>query len=272
MGVRDERRKRDLERKKQERIIKPKLVPFRYEITLMYDGSNFGGYSKQKHQNTIQNNLENTLEKFFNEEVNTIESSRTDAKVHALNQKVMFETTKVVKEKALFNFLNDNLVDGIKVVQLRRIPDTLHVRHNVYSKTYLYKMHYNDDLFKRNYSLKINAVNVEKMQEAANCLLGEHDFSAFCNTGSLTANHIRTIYRVEFTKVKEGLEFRICGSGFLYNMVRIIVATLLDVGYNKITVEQFNEILVSQNRENASEKVSASGLYLEEILYEKGCE
>ncbi len=271
MGVRDQKRKQDLAKKRMIRENSKnnsKSYDYQYLLTIAYDGYEFGGYAKQKHKNTIQNNLESALETVLKEHVKTVESSRTDAKVHALCQKVMFKYyTDLNLNKTLFS-LNTLLPKAIRIIGMEKVSADFHCRYHVKNKTYVYKISKSYSPFKRFYEYyHFNKLDVALMKKAAKYFVGEHDFSAFCSSKSTQESKVREIYRIDVIDNDETIEISVCGSGFLYNMVRIIVGTLIEVGEYKIKVKDIKTIIESLDRQKAGATAPAHGLYLTEIKY-----
>jgi len=258
-----------LEEKRAVRQAKNKEVnSYKYLMTISYDGSRYGGYAKQKHKNTIQNVLEWTLAKLFHEDIKTTESSRTDAKVHALNQKVTFNLNKdidVVKTKSI---LNEMLPRDIIIVELEKTLEEFHCRHHVKSKTYSYKISHTLDPRNRNYSWYLpKDLDIDKMREASNILLGTHDFSTFKSAKATTESSIRTVNYIEINKTGDGVEIIINADGFLFNMVRLIVKALVDVGSSKERVSYIKDLLELRQKPHHLESAPAQGLCLTDIYY-----
>ncbi len=271
MKIREQKRKLSLEKKKQQKVLKKDFETnyFVYELVLMYDGSRYGGYSKQKHRNTIQNNLEDALDKVLGFHVKTIEASRTDAKVHAKDQHVMFKIPSQLQMNSFKNELQQYLPADILISKIALKNSDFHVRYDVINKTYKYYMHFEKNIFIRNYSVQIPKVNVKLMNKAAKHLLGTHDFQSFCSAKATSTTTIRTVNEASFAFEEEQLVFSINADGFLYNMIRIIVATLLEVGTNKITIAEFLQILHSKDRSRAAQTAQPQGLFLEKIYYKE---
>jgi len=269
MKVAQQRRQKALEEKRAIRQNKTKPTePFKYLITLAYDGSNYGGYAKQKHKNTIQNVLEATLKKYFNQDIKTTESSRTDAKVHALNQKVMFELPeKIALEKAQAQ-LNELLPKDIMITELKQVKKDFHCRYEVVNKTYEYTIHSKLDPRVTNYSWLINhPLDIRKMHDASRCLIGKHDFNTFKSAKATTDTSIRTINFLEISEENERIVIQINADGFLYNMVRLIVKALVDVGTGKQEILYIKKLLDLKNKPDNLESAPAQGLCLMEINY-----
>lgn len=241
---------------------------YTYLMNVTYDGSEFGGYSKQSHKNSIENNLQDAFQQVFHKHVSITESSRTDAKVHAYCQKVMFKIQKEQDCEKLKNALNEVLKSSIEVTSIELKDQSFHCRYDVLNKTYMYKIARKYDIFKRNYQSYVDQdLDIEKMKESTKYLIGTHDFSSFCSSKAQVTNKVRTINFINIDKEDDLIIIKINGSGFLYNMVRIIVGTLIDIGAGKIEPTELKVILDSMDRSKSSETAPAQGLYLLEINY-----
>jgi len=271
MKISQKKRQLDLEAKRVIRQNKEKAFePIKYLITLAYDGSSYGGYAKQKHKNTIQNVLEATLKQYFNQEIKTTEASRTDSKVHALDQKVTFLLSEEMAIEKTKQQLNELLPKDVIIVKLEQVPSNFHCRHQVVNKTYEYTIGLGEvDPRQIRYVWFMNGtLNVEKMREASKCLIGEHDFATFKSAKATTDTSIRTIHFLDIEEEKGRVVIKINGDGFLYNMVRLIVKALVDVGSGKEDVGYIKHLLELQSKPDNLESAPAQGLCLMAINYE----
>jgi len=242
------------------------------KLVLQYDGTRYSGWQRLGDTDkTIQSKLEQVLTRMTGTNTEVIGSGRTDAGVHALCQVANFmteDTRTVLEIKA---YLNQYLPEDISVTEVTEAPARFHARLNAVSKTYLYRI-WNlpyPEPFIRKYSLHIPEpfLKVKAMKRAAEFLIGEHDFSSFASQSSKKKTNVRTINAIEFDK-KDGLvEVRITGDGFLYNMVRIIIGTLLEVGLGKMKPEEMSAIIESEDRHRAGPTAPAQGLFLETVRY-----
>jgi len=269
MGKRNERRQKELAGKRAMREQKVPKAVFRYVMTVAYDGARYGGYAKQKHQNTVQNVLEAALKGYFKEEIKTTESSRTDAKVHALCQKVQFDWTEKILAQKVRGQLNELLPKDIMVLELEEVAPDFHCRHEVSHKTYEYRLTSALDPRNRDYAWFVeHPLDVEKMVAASRCLLGTHDFSTFKSAKATTDSSIRTLYALEVLAEKNEVVIRVKGNGFLYNMVRLIVKALVDVGSGKEDVGYVQRLLELREKPDNLASAPAQGLCLVAIDYE----
>ncbi len=243
-------------------------------LKLAYDGSNYNGFQrqsgKQKNKTAIQNILEQHISNIYNLDIEVIGASRTDAGVHAMSQYVVYDIEKnhlpIDKIKII---LNNKLPKDIRIIESVEVDDNFHPRYNSSIKTYEYKVCVGDFInpLYRNFMLHYpKKVNVQKMNEACKLIVGTHDFIGFSNKSEVK-NTVRTIYECNVSEDNEILTFYITGDGFLYNMVRIIVATLLEIGIEKKEIYDISRILEQKNRKLASPTISGVGLCLQHIQY-----
>ncbi len=248
-------------------------MTYKYIIELSFDGSNFLGYATQIHKNTVQDKLEEVLTKInSNNYVKTFSSSRTDSKVHVFSMFVQFNLNKEFDLDDLKYKLNKLIGPNIYIKKVfKDFENKYNVRYDVKSKTYMYKVNLIKNPFLNNYSnFVFENLDINKMKEASNLLIGEHDFTSFSNSNTYVKNKVRTINYIKIEKNNdEQIIFLINGNGFLYNMVRIIVGTLLNVGKGKITSIDVKKILDNKKRDTMAPIEKAEGLYLKETLYEE---
>ncbi len=244
-------------------------------LIISYDGTNYNGFQKQQTMQNgkfaIQNHIDEALSEIYNTKIETIGASRTDAKVHALHQVVMYEVFKELPFNKLPTIINQKLPEDIRVTKSYEVPSTFHPRYSTCYKTYEYNIYNGDNLnpLYRNFTLHIKeTLNIDLMNEACLLLLGTHDFKGFSNVSDVKST-VRTIYYCSFTKKDDFITFVIKGDGFLYNMVRIIVATLIDIGKGKKSPIIIEETLQSLDRKKASATQKAHPLVLKDISYEE---
>lgn len=243
------------------------------KLVVSYDGSSFNGWQSQGNtKNTIQEVFEVTLNKVLGETVEIIGSGRTDTGVHALGQVLNFKmyNNDDMDIELLKEVLNKQLPNSICIREISAENERFHSRYNVKRKIYKYRIltSKNSDPFKRKYTYHFTAkLDVKKMKEASEFLLGEHDFSAFTTAKKTKKSNVRTIYKIEINQGNEEIELKFTGSGFLYNMVRILTGTLIEVGIGKINANDIVSILESKDRTNAGVTVPPQGLYLVEAIY-----
>ncbi len=241
------------------------------KLVIEYDGKSFNGWQSQPTKLNIQGEIEKAIEEITGEEVKLIASGRTDAGVHSLGQVANFKTeTKIATEK-LAKAINSKLKKSIVIKSAEEVPDEFHSRYSVHSKTYRYVINNSENgsaIFRDleyHYPYKLD---VSKMQEAIKFFEGEHDFKGFKASGTSSKSSVRTIYKAEVKEAENGRIFiELTGNGFLYNMVRIIAGTLVDVGMGKIDVKDIPDNIKSGDRMRAGKTLSPNGLFLLKVEY-----
>ena len=241
------------------------------KLTVSYDGTSYCGWQVQPNGISVQQVLEDALEKVAGVKIKTVGSGRTDAGVHAKGQVVDFETPfENIPAEKFYKALNVYLPSDVKVLSSERVDNDFSAIKSAKSKTYSYFCYIsNVELpLKERYAVKIDGnIDVEKMKEVALILIGEHDFKCMCASGSCAKTTVRTIYSIDIDFNGQDLVFSVKGNGFLYNMVRIMVGTLIDAGKGKITVEQVKEMLTSGKRALGGKTLPAKGLCLMQVEY-----
>lgn len=241
-------------------------------LKIEYDGTNYSGWQKQKGRNikTIQGSIEKAIEDATKEKVGLIGCGRTDAGVHALAYMANFETYSTIPGEQFKHALNRFLPEDIFIFHSEEVPIYFHSRYNCIGKTYVYKI-LNRPFFspiQRNYGYHVKYdLDLNSMIEASKFLIGTHDFNAFKKSGGNLKNTVRTITSIDILKNNDIIEIHVSGDGFLYNMVRIISGTLIEVGLLKRKPEDIPIILQSKNRCRAGKCAPARGLYLKELFY-----
>lgn len=244
---------------------------FNYKLTIQYDGGRYKGWQRLgDNDNTIQDKIEKVLSEMTGNRTEIYGSGRTDAGVHALAQIANFKTVEKTDVCGIKNYLNKYLPQDIRVKEVKEVPENFHARYNAKRKTYLYKICNNEDInpFIRKYSMHVEHIlDIEKMIEASRYFIGSHDFTAFSNAKSKTKSMIRIIFSIDIKKDSDMIEIRMLGDGFLYNMARKIVGTLIDAGLNEISPECIPEILNLKERSRIGCLADACGLYLEKVEF-----
>lgn len=242
----------------------------RIKITVSYDGTEYCGWQVQPNGVTVQQMLEDAVKKVTGESVRVTGSGRTDAGVHALGQVAHFDTNSSVPPEKFYKALNAHLPNDIKVLKSERADDNFHACNAAKRKTYAYSLYVSDTVLplKERYSVMIDrAPDIARMRSAANCFLGEHDFKAFCASGSGAKTTVRTIYNIDIEERGCDLKVSVTGNGFLYNMVRRLVGTLLMAGYGEITERDISETLLGDASSAIGKTLSAKGLCLINVAY-----
>lgn len=240
------------------------------KLTIAYDGTRYSGWQRQINARTIQGEVEKALKKLMGLDITIHGSGRTDAGVHALGQVASFEAAFTIPVNRIPIAVNTILPDDIVVINAEEMPQGFHARYYVKEKKYRYKI-YNNRLrnpIHRNYSYHIPyEINMDKLIEGSKYLIGEQDFSSFMSSGSSIKNTIRKVYSIDVYKQDDFITLDFRGNGFLYNMVRIMTGTLLDIGGGKLESQELPKIIGLKNRKRTRHTAPAQGLYLIEVVY-----
>ena len=243
----------------------------RVKLVVAYDGTNYHGWQVQDNGITIEEVLNRTISELVQEDIKVIGASRTDAGVHACGNVAVFDTESRIPGDKFSFALNQRLPEDIRIQESCEVDADFHPRYADTVKTYEY------NILNRRFELPTKRLyaafcyypmDIERMNQAAAYLVGEHDFKSFCSAGAQVQTTVRTIYGVNVTKEYDMVHIRITGNGFLYNMVRIIAGTLMQVGTGLMEPEQVKEILEARDRSKAGPTAVAKGLTLVEIRYE----
>lgn len=243
----------------------------RVKLVVAYDGTNYHGWQVQDNGITIEEVLNRTISELVQEDIKVIGASRTDAGVHACGNVAVFDTESRIPGDKFSFALNQRLPKDIRIQESCEVDADFHPRYADTVKTYEY------NILNRRFELPTKRLyaafcyypmDIERMNQAAAYLVGEHDFKSFCSAGAQVQTTVRTIYAVNVTKADDMVHIRITGNGFLYNMVRIIAGTLMQVGTGLMEPEQVKEILEARDRSKAGPTAVAKGLTLVEIRYE----
>lgn len=240
------------------------------KITVEYDGTNYFGWQKQKSGATIQQKIEEAIKTLTGEVVDVTGSSRTDSGVHAKGFVANFKTNSTIPSERFREALNSKLPGDIVVLKSEEVPDNFHARYSSKGKTYCYTIlnRYEPSAIGRNYMYHVKEnLDVEAMKKACKCFIGTHDFKAFKSTGSSVKTSVRTITDLHIDIEGNLIKIYVSADGFLYNMVRIIVGTLLLVGINKLEPSDIKRIITEGQREKAGKCVPPTGLCLEKVFY-----
>ena len=242
----------------------------RVKLIISYDGTNYCGWQVQINGITVEEVINRELSRMLGEDIAVIGASRTDSGVHALGNVAVFDTfSKIPPEKMCFA-LNQRLPDDIRIQDSCEVPLDFHPRYCDSTKTYEYKIlnrRFDNPVMRLYTHFVYMPLDYEKMQEASKYLVGEHDFKSFCSARTQVTDTVRTIYSLDVSKEDDIIKIRISGNGFLYNMVRIIVGTLIKVGLKVYPPEYVKEILEACDRNVAGPKAPAKGLTLIGIVY-----
>lgn len=242
----------------------------RIGLVVAYDGTNYCGWQTQPNGITIQGVLNDALTELLGEPIETIGASRTDAGVHALGNVAVFDTNTRIPGEKISYALNQRLPEDIRIQLSEVVEPDFHPRYCDSEKTYEYRIlnrHFpvpTERLYSYFYHYKLD---VEKMREATSYLIGEHDFASFCGSKAQVKTTVRTVTGMEVERDGDMVTIRISGTGFLYNMVRIISGTLIEIGNGQYPPQKMKEILDARNREAAGPTAPAHGLTLMGIRF-----
>lgn len=239
-------------------------------LKIAYDGTDYFGWQRQNNFVTVQQRVEEALSGLLKTEITVRGSSRTDTGVHALGQGVLFEGNFTIPEENFPFALNSFLPHDIVCRGARLVDESFHPQYSVIKKTYRYRIfndRLNNPLISRYCEFVPRALDFEKMRSVCPYFVGEHDFKAFCASGSTAKTTVRQIFALTVAKNQNIIDIEVTGNGFLYNMVRIIAGTLVDVGLGKINPLSVPAIIESCDRTLAGKTLSPKGLTLMEIVY-----
>lgn len=239
-------------------------------ITLSYNGKNYAGYQIQKNANTIMAELQKAIEKVMGEKTDVKGCSRTDSKVHAKGYVLNFKTNSTIPAERVPLALNMYLPEDIAVLHAAEVSEEFHARYSSIGKEYIYKVYtgrYRDPFmadFTCHYPHKID---VTQLNDCAQIFVGTHDFLSFTGKKNTQENTVRTVSSFDVTQQGDTITFTVRGDGFLYNMVRILVGTLLGVAEGRFSKDSLGEVLKAKNRECAGKTAPPQGLYLNKVFY-----
>ena len=240
------------------------------KLTIEYDGKDFNGWQKQPNKLNIQGEIERAIENVTGEKVELIASGRTDAGVHALGQVANFKTNSNFPIEKFPIAINSQVKNSIRIQNAEEVDENFHSRFNCKRKTYRYAIDnskYGSAIYRNVvYHMPIK-LDVEEMKKAIKYFEGEHDFKAFKSSGTSSKSSVRTIYSANIITEGTSIAIDLTGNGFLYNMVRIIAGTLVDVGLGKIKATDIPEIIESKDRTKAGKTLPPHGLMLLHVEY-----
>lgn len=249
-------------------------------LKIKYDGTNYAGWQRQPGKRTVCGRLEELLSSYFKTEIKLEAASRTDAGVHALGQCVTLRAELGVPIEKLPRVINTALADDrlenmsdIEIVDAKDMPEGFHARFDSKGKRYIYKISNRPDvdIFRKHYCFQVREpLDIDAMRSAAKYIIGEKDFACFQTAGANPVNStVREIYSLDIDKNGPEISVKIEGDAFLYNMVRIIVGTLVEVGLGKRTAESVKKTIESKNRGRAGRTAPPGGLYLDEVFFDE---
>lgn len=239
-------------------------------LTIQYDGTDYSGWQVQKNAKSVQSVVESVLRTVVSDLNGITGCSRTDAGVHANMYCLHFDTQQEIPDERIVAALNSRLPEDISAINCKTVSDDFHARYSCKAKTYIYKIR--NSSIKNPFSNKYELLIAKKLDEnlldkAAKKFIGTYDFVGFCSVGSSVSTTIRTVTDASVKREGDLLTFSITADGFLYNMVRIIVGTLISVGFNKISPDDIPAIIESKDRNRAGATAKAHGLCLYKVDY-----
>ena len=240
------------------------------KLTLTYDGTSYCGWQRQKNGISVQETVENAVFNLTGEKVSVTGSGRTDAGVHAKGQVACLDVKTSIPPEKFYRALNLCLPPDIKAVKSELADDDFHPVRSAKRKTYVYTLYESDvplPLSERHAVMVGGKLDIARMKAAAELLVGTHDFKCFSSTGSSVKTTVRTVYSVNITENDGLIKISVCGDGFLYNMVRIIVGTLVMIGNGNATADRITEMLSGGGRKKGGTTFPAKGLCLEKVEY-----
>ena len=242
-----------------------------YKLLIEYDGTRYYGWQRQPDQNTIQGKLESVLSVMCGKDVEVIGAGRTDGGVHARGMVANVNLETELSCEQIRDYLNRYLPDDIAVLEIREASPRFHARYNAIGKTYCYTCYDGEvkPVFDRKYYTRLEEKpDLDRMRQAAEILKGEHDFRNFCVNPRMKKSTVRKVDRIEIVREGGYLRFTFHGTGFLQNMVRIMVGTLLEVGCGRMSLEQVRQALEAEERQKAGPTAPAQGLCLMSVDYD----
>jgi tRNA pseudouridine38-40 synthase len=242
----------------------------RVALEIQYDGEKFHGWQLQNHDHSVQGEIENALKVLTGQHKRITAAGRTDAGVHALGQIAHFDLERGLSLEKLCISLNGIMSNDVSIKNAYFVPDDFHARYSACEREYLYKI-YNHTCrspFIHNSALWIrHNLDVDYLREAVSYLEGNHDFASFCKKISLEENTIRTVNKIEIEQEHEYIYFKIRGTAFLHNMIRIIIGTLVEMSKQNLKPEHMKEVLEAKDRDKSGMTAAACGLYFKKITY-----
>ncbi len=242
----------------------------RFRLTVAYDGTAYCGWQVQPQVRTIEGELNRCLSELTGENIKVIGASRTDAGVHALGNIAVFDSATRIPPEKLPYAINQKLPEDIRVQKGESVSPDFHPRHTDSRKTYEYRIYsaaISLPTVRLYHYFTYHQLELEPMQKAAEALLGEHDFTSFCSAKTEKEDKVRTLYECSVQQEGNFFWIRVTGNGFLYNMVRILAGTLLQVGQGILSPEQIPAILEAKDRQKAGPTLPPEGLTLLKIRY-----
>ena len=242
----------------------------RYKMIISYNGKNYSGFQKQINKETIQQKLEDALTQVLRADISIVASGRTDAGVSAFSQVCHFDFDGEINIRRAIGYANKLLPSDIRILEIDIVADDFHARYSAKQKTYEYYFYtgFESPIYDNFATFIGRDINIIDMKKSCKFFIGEHDFTSFCASNTDVKSKVRTIYEMNIIEVNDNLyKLTIKGNGFLYNMVRIIMGTLVGVGLNKISFNHIPDIIEGKDRSLAGKTMLSKGLYLKKVIY-----
>lgn len=246
----------------------------RYAILLAYDGTDYGGWQVQKNKISVQQKVEEAAAEIFGRKISVIASGRTDSGVHAAGQVCHFDAETNIPPEKLADAFNMRLPENISVLKSAKAPEGFDATRSAKRKTYCYKMYLSPrrNPLKDRYSVWVKGgADLAKLQHISGAITGKHDFKAYCKSGSQVKTTVREVYSIDVKTTPDecgtDVEIRVCGGGFLYNMVRTIAGTMLYFAQGSLTEADVKNSLENCDRNSVGKTMPAKGLTLESVDY-----
>lgn len=242
----------------------------RIKIKIEYNGMLYSGWQVQNEQETIQGKIQDAIFKVFGKRVEICGSGRTDAGVHAYGQIAHFDIDESVPTEKVAYLLNRALPQDINILEAQEVSQDFHARFSAHKKTYLYRIYNQENklpFLNGQFAWERKKIDEKKMQEAGLLLIGKHNFKAFCSAMAQVTSYEREIFDIKVWREGDYILTEVCGSGFLYNMVRIIVGTLVDYALGLINLDNIKLALETGERNKSGRTMPAGGLYLKNVTY-----
>lgn len=237
-------------------------------LKIAYDGTNFHGWQRQEGLRTVQGEIEKAILDAFKIQAEVFASGRTDAGVHALGQMAHFDIEESCPTQKIKLVLNRILPPDIQILSAKKTDADFHARFDAKTKTYLYKICTGEkNCFLANRIAFIKDLDIQKLEEIASLFIGEHNFKGFCSSQTSASNFVRKIYSIKITKKKKNIEIEITGNGFLMNMVRILVGSMVDYSLGKLSKDKILNALEKRQRSTSGRTMPPQGLYLKKVQY-----
>lgn len=238
------------------------------KLTIEYDGTDFCGWQIQPNDRTVQQELERSLSMLTGETIKTTAAGRTDSGVHACGQVVNIKTHSKLPLSAFVRGGNSRLPYDVRIVRAEPAADDFNARYSAVRRHYRYYISTRQRAVGRRYAWYYwNKLDVKRMQEAAQCILGIRDFKSFCQKNAAVTHHVCHVYKARWFSLDDFICFEICANRFLHNMVRSLVGTMVEIGADKLPVNRMTAILDARDRSGAGPTAPALGLFLVKVDY-----